>query len=100
MTTEMDKNMALVKSCSVVSCSYNLTEKCHAKAITVGDSGCPCCDTETFWAEKIAMTDEIAGVGACKEHDCVYNRDLECTADGIDVRSHAGHAECATYKET
>ena len=45
-------------------------------------------------------TDEIAGVGACKEHDCVYNRDLECTADGIDVRSHAGHAECATYKKT
>jgi hypothetical protein len=37
------------------------------------------------------------GVGACKVEDCRFNSMFECSASGINVAIHSGHADCATY---
>ncbi len=92
-----DSEMPKVKACSVKQCAYNTNQSCHAKAITVGDSRNPDCDT--FFLSK-AHTKHItgnAGVGACKVSHCRYNEDFECTANGIDVGVKANHVKCLTY---
>jgi hypothetical protein len=86
-----------VLDCEVTDCSYNTNKTCHAAAITVGDSGCAMCDTYFKFSEKGGAMDITGSVGACKENDCGYNKSLGCSAPGIHVSNHMGHADCATY---
>lgn len=85
-----------VSSCAATSCGYNVSGGCHAKAITVGDSEHPRCDTFMPQPTHTSSAD-AAGVGACKVSACRYNRDLECEAESIRVSVHQGHADCATF---
>jgi hypothetical protein len=41
--------------------------------------------------------DVTGAVGACKVDTCKHNDALECTASGIHVKVHAGHADCVTF---
>lgn len=86
-----------VIDCSVTECSYNMNKQCHAIAITVGDSDCAMCDTYYKFSQKGGARDVTGSVGACKEHNCKFNNSLECSAPGIHVSSHQGHADCATF---
>lgn len=94
-------NMTLVQSCSVEHCAYNRGKRCHALAITVGDSIHPHCDTFCPSSGDLHGGDEsaIAGVGACKMASCLHNRDLICGAPAITVR-HRGDdiVDCQTYR--
>jgi hypothetical protein len=94
----MVTTMVKIMDCSVSDCAYNVNKQCHTMAITVG-SECPMCDTYSSGKEKGGMMDMIGGVGACRKNDCVFNKSLECSANGIHVGKHGGHADCETYKE-
>lgn len=90
--------MPLVKNCSATECAYNRNQNCHAKAITVGDTITPHCDTFFNSNTHNKETKRIAGVGACKVSGCQYNNDFECTASGIMVGPNQGSVNCLTYR--
>lgn len=92
--------MTTVDGCQATACAYNVDQKCHARAITIGDSTHPACDTylSADDADDRAQRAEPAGVGACKVEACRYNSSLECEAPAIEVASHAMHADCVTYQ--
>ena len=89
--------MPLVSRCDVTQCGYNLSQHCHAKAITIGDLENPGCDT--FFKERMHNKEakRMAGVGACKVSDCRYNEDFECNADKISVGFISKNINCLTY---
>jgi len=89
--------MPLIAQCSVTQCAYNQDRNCRAKAITIGDSHHPGCDT--FFTSPVHTRERsrTAGVGACKVSSCRYNDDLECTAEKIAVNQVAGDVRCTTY---
>jgi hypothetical protein len=89
--------MSDVRTCEAESCAYNLEQRCHARAITVGDGIHPACDT--FFASNVHPRDisHTAGVGACKVVTCRFNDDLVCAADMIHVAYHGSHADCVTF---
>lgn len=92
----MAMKMPKVLDCTVGECAYNKTMVCHAMAITVGGES-PICDTFLNLTKKGGVMDMIAGVGACKEFDCMFNKSLECQSEGIHIAHHLGHAECETF---
>lgn len=94
----MDTKMVTVLNCNATGCSFNIRNKCRAKAITIGGGECPECDTSLMSDKKGGCIDVIAGVGACKVESCKFNNCLECGAEGIQVKMHAGHVDCGTYK--
>lgn len=93
--------MPVVSACKIGECAYNAKERCHAKAITVGDGNRPACDTylwlSTPAAPHIRNQRIIAGVGACKVRSCQHNLDYECMADGIAVEHVNEDISCLTY---
>jgi hypothetical protein len=90
-------DLPIVSECSVAACAYNAEQRCHAKAITVGDGAHPACDT--FLAASVHTHSAAqAGVGACKVSSCKYNRDLECTAERVQIGNHQSHADCLTFE--
>ena len=89
--------MPMISICEVTDCSYNSDEKCHALAITVGDSLCAMCDTYDSSKSKGGDLSVSGGVGACKSDNCKYNKSLECIANSITVGMHADHADCMTF---
>lgn len=93
----MAMNMPKILSCSVNECAYNKDDKCHTLAITVG-SGHPSCDTFIKARTKGGSEDLVGGVGACREEYCRFNKALECSAQGISVAPHNGHADCRTFR--
>ena len=93
------KTMPKILACTVTECAFNADAACHALAITVGDGGCPLCDTAIRSSERAGYVEARAGVGACKVWECKYNYALECTAPGIAVEKHREHAECGTFTE-
>lgn len=90
--------MPTVATCSVNECAYNVNSSCHAKAITIGDSVHPNCDTFLDGSSGHTHSAIVAGVGACKVSNCEYNDDLECIADSIKVAMSGNMANCLTYK--
>ena len=94
-------DLPLVDACSVGNCAYNVKDRCHAKAITIGDGVHPGCDTSFLKSSRHAKdTSIIAGVGACKVLDCSYNNDLECSASSINVGMEGDSINCLTYTKT
>lgn len=89
--------MPMVSSCEISGCGYNVEKKCHAKAITIGDSSEPECDTFLSSPLHKRNTKLIAGVGACKVGGCRFNRDFECTAETINVGMNHSKVNCLTY---
>lgn len=91
-------DMPNVAACDVVDCAYNTDKACHARAITVGDSVDPCCDTFMKSARHVSGVSAMAGVGACKVSGCIHNSDFECGAPNIHVGYvSADHVDCMTY---
>ena len=70
---KMAIEMPVVTSCQIENCGYNVAKKCHAKAITVGDSFDPECDTFLESNLHIREIRRTAGVGACKVTACRFN---------------------------
>ncbi len=90
-------SMSIISTCDVTECSYNRDNTCHTPAITVGDGGCPMCDTYAVMSQKGGSSEVSGGVGACRSFDCKYNTSLECAAGTVHIGKHEGHADCMTY---
>jgi hypothetical protein len=90
--------MPEVSSCSAADCIYNAKGACHAKAITVGNSINPDCDTYMPSEAHARNLQIMAGVGACKVTNCQFNQDFECTADGIRVGFASDQVRCLTFR--
>lgn len=85
-----------VLTCTVIECSYNQKEMCHAPSITVGDTH-PTCDT--FTTQPANQADlEMPDVQACHATSCRFNKNEDCAAAGITVAHHSDHADCLTYR--
>lgn len=91
--------MPKVLSCSVKECAYNTNDKCHALAITVGDVNHPACDAFFKAETKGGVLEITGGVGSCKIGGCKFNRAFGCSATGISVGPHSGHADCRTFTQ-
>ncbi|MCM2321936.1 MAG: DUF1540 domain-containing protein [Oligoflexia bacterium] len=89
--------MPPVAKCSVDSCAYNVSQKCHAKAITVGDGQSPGCDTFFTANAHSREKQRIAGVGACKVSGCRFNDDFECNAGAIEVGRTGSDVRCLSF---
>jgi hypothetical protein len=95
---KMTIDMPRVAGCAIRECAYNIGESCHARAITIGDGVHPGCDTAFLEAlDHTHGVNQRAGVGACKVASCLFNADLECTADSIIVGLASKHISCLTY---
>lgn len=91
--------MTPITSCSASTCAYNVQSQCHAKAITVGNSTNPSCDTYLDSGRHTQNRSIQAGVGACKTTDCVANEDFECAAESVTIGKANGAITCLTYKK-
>ena len=89
--------MPLVSKCMASECAYNAYSSCHARAITIGDSTHPGCDTFLKGSRHIRQAQRTAGIGACKTASCKFNDDLECMADNVQVAMVSNEANCTTF---
>jgi hypothetical protein len=89
--------MPVVKKCSADECAYNVGSNCQARAITIGDSIHPACDTFVDGVPQAKQSNHSAGIGACKTAGCKFNDGLECMADSIQVGMVRSEANCMTY---
>jgi hypothetical protein len=96
----MKEQMPEVLRCEAKECAFNNGLYCSATAITIGgpEDICPRCDTFFQMLQKGGNKNVAAGVGACKVRLCAFNKAFGCTARGVRVKLHDGHAECATYQ--
>ena len=93
----MAVKMTKVEWCDAIECAYNIKNKCHAIAITIGGGVTPRCDTSIIGAKKGGVPDTTAYVGACKVENCRFNKSFECIAKEIQVKVYTILAECATF---
>lgn len=84
--------MPVVDKCATTTCSFN-HGGCTAFAMTMGKKGCV---TFVEIGKRGGMDDVTPQVGACKRVDCIFNKNLECSADAVKIGSDEG--ECLTYK--
>lgn len=89
--------MPAVTKCMASECAYNVNSNCHARAITIGDSVHPGCDTFLKGTRHIKQVQQIAGIGACKTATCKFNDDLECMAESVQVGMVRNEANCTTF---
>ena len=89
--------MPVVTKCLANECVYNANSSCHARAITIGDSIHPGCDTFMAGSRHIKRVHQIAGIGACKTVGCKFNDDLECMAESVQVGVVKSEANCTTF---
>jgi hypothetical protein len=89
--------MPVITECQVSTCAYNVNKNCHARAITVGDSIHPGCDTFLKGPRHTSHPEQIAGIGACKTSICKFNDDFECMADSVKVGMVKNEANCMTF---
>ncbi len=90
--------MPPIARCDVTDCSYNQQRRCHAAAITVGDTTHPRCDTFVQSDERGGDEDTNGRVGACKVTSCIYNQRLECAAQTIAVGRKESEVDCLTFE--
>ena len=89
--------MPVVKECMASDCVYNTSSSCHARAISIGDSIHPDCDTFMTGSRHAKSVNQIAGIGACKTTGCKFNNDLECMAESVQVGMVQNKANCRTF---
>lgn len=92
--------MAKINECNMNDCSYNMENKCHTMAITVGEEDCASCDTYAHKSMKGGEMSMIAGVGACKVEACSHNQALECTMQNVQIGAHNSHADCMSFSQS
>ena len=93
----MTIDMPIVTECQIDDCAYNVENRCHARAITIGDGVHPGCDTFLNADNHTKETQRLAGVGACKVSICTFNNDFECIADSINVGQTSNGVQCMTF---
>lgn len=86
-----------VSACEATACAYNADLRCHAPAITIGDTVHPACDTFLPDSRHVAPR-AVAGVGACKVATCIHNRERTCQAAAIDVALRDREPDCTTFE--
>lgn len=86
-----------IMTCTVMDCSYNQAEECHADAIHVGGDHATC-DTFTTTAVQDLSSSTEGDVGGCDMVDCHFNEDRDCEANGVTVSMHESHADCLTFR--
>jgi hypothetical protein len=91
--------MPPVAECDVRDCAYNARDRCHARAITIGDGIHPACDTFVRSTARVDQGAAEAGVGACKVSSCSHNSGLTCRARSIHVGYHGDHPDCMTFSK-
>ena len=84
-----------VMTCLAEDCSYNCRDECCAPLVEVGEDH-PACDTFTTGAVDESLG--IPPVQDCKVMDCYFNNSKACSASGVTMISHSGHADCVTYR--
>ena len=92
----MQMSEATVLTCLAEDCSYNCREVCCAPAVEVGAEH-PACDTFTTGAVSVGAGEP--GIRDCKVMQCHFNSSEACTASGITMITHSGHADCATFRQ-
>jgi hypothetical protein len=92
----MQMSEAHVLTCLAEDCSYNCREVCCAPAVEIGAEH-PACDTFTTGSVPVGAGEP--GVQDCKVMDCHFNNAESCTASGITMITHSGHADCATFRQ-
>ena len=85
-----------VSACDATGCAYNAAQRCHAPAITIGNTTLPECDTFLPDSSHVAPR-PAAGVGACKVHSCRHNIERTCAAGSIVVGVSGDSPECSTF---
>lgn len=90
--------MPEVMRCEVSDCVYNMDNRCHTPAITIGDGRNPRCDTFCHSTVKGGDASDMAGVGACKVSGCKYNNKFECHAPKISVGYRDQEPDCLTFQ--
>jgi hypothetical protein len=91
----MQMSDAHVLTCLADGCSYNCREVCCAPNVDVGAKH-PACDTFTTGAVQIREAEPQ--VQDCKVMDCHFNNSEACSAAGVTMITHSGHADCGTYR--
>jgi hypothetical protein len=90
-------DMTSISSCNMSACAYNAGSLCHTRAINVGYHAE--CSTYVHGSERGGIPEVTGGIGACMTANCKFNNKLECSAPGIEVSSHQGHADCLKFKD-
>ena len=84
-----------VKSCAATDCAFN-NGGCTAFAVTIGgDPGKASCSTFVTLDARGGLPTADGRVGACQRLECIHNKDLMCTIDGIEVTDSAN---CTSYQ--
>lgn len=90
--------MPVISECVIEPCAYNRDRRCHALAITVGNTRHAQCDTFMVAPCKGGDPSSRGAVGACKMSDCKHNVDFECQAPGgIKIGFQLNGVDCLTY---
>jgi len=93
----MTIEMPYVAKCTVSECAFNVSDACHAKAITVGNGLHAGCDTFLGAPGHTRAKERTAGIGACKSTSCKHNEDFECVTDHIMVARAGAEVNCVTF---
>ncbi|MEA4920238.1 MAG: DUF1540 domain-containing protein [Clostridiaceae bacterium] len=98
--------------CSATTCQHNQSNLCVLNAIHV-DGSAACHSSETscssFAPKTNSFTNSVNKADAkpetkikCHAQECVYNKDMLCSADSVQISGpsadRAVETECATFK--
>lgn len=89
---------AKIQQCDAEECVYNIGNRCHALAITVGGEGDHMCDTFCCGRTKGGSPSAVGMIGACKSTQCKFNEDFECCADMVQVGHWGKEIDCLSYQ--
>jgi len=98
--------------CTADTCTNNCSKLCVLNAIHVdGSTACQCAETccGSFTPKMDSVTNSVNRTDAkpetkiqCHARECVYNKDMYCSADSIQISGHGadrcGDTECSTFK--
>lgn len=79
------RDVPRVDACAAMACGYNVDNRCHATAITVGGETTPLCLTFLPGGEHYVEDPGRAAVGACELTRCHYNDRKSCRAASVQM---------------
>ena len=94
-------------SCQATNCAHNYNESCRAGQIHVrGGSAIKTSETtcSTYFSDSFGFFTSAIEVGGhtepenivCEAYNCIYYKDLSCTADNVVINSN--FSSCETFK--
>lgn len=83
-----------VTSCATTTCAYN-SNGCTAFAVTIAGADKATCATFVTLDARGGLPVADGHVGACQRLECVHNKDLMCSATGIEI---SDVATCTSYE--